>query len=126
MAATVYVTVLIRPIFKNELAGMEESRGSLEVRISELTRQSEELHSDNRRMAELLVTSEGENREVADVMERLTQERKDLLRQCQEHRQTGVQYVCIIVTIDQTVMYCMCRISVTLTKDLEKFSSQCN
>lgn len=68
---------------------MEESRGSLEVRISELTRQSEEIRSDNRRMAELLVTSEGESREVADMMERLTQERKDLLRQCQEHKQTG-------------------------------------
>ncbi len=69
---------------------MEEIRGSLEARIVELTRHSDELHSDNSRMAELLVTSEGETQEVANVMERLTQERKNLLRQCQEHKQAGI------------------------------------
>ncbi len=82
--------------FQSELAGMKEIRGSLEARVVELTRHSEELHSDNCRMAELLGTSEGETQEVANVMEKLTQERENLITQCQEHKQAGeaLYYYC--------------------------------
>ena len=45
--------------------------------------------SDNRRMAEMLSTSEGDTREVADMLERLSEERKDLQRQCRQLRDKG-------------------------------------
>lgn len=74
---------------QSKLTDLEEVRTALEARVSELTKHSEELHSDNQHMAELLASSEGETQKVANVIERLTQERKNLLRQCQEHKQAG-------------------------------------
>ncbi len=71
------------------MSGLTESRDAQEARIAELVRHSEELHSDNRRMAELLATSEGETQEVANVIERLTQEKKELLKQCQDLKKNG-------------------------------------
>lgn len=68
---------------------MRDSRSVLEARVSGLQRESDELHSDNRRMAEMLATSEGESREVADMIERLTEEKKALQRQCLEYREKG-------------------------------------
>ncbi len=57
--------------------------------MRQLERKREELFADNRRMAEMLATSEGESREVADMLERLAGERKQLQRQCQQLRENG-------------------------------------
>lgn len=66
-----------------------EDKQELEDRIRQLERGREELLSDNRRMAEMLATSEGDTKEVAEMLERLTEERKQLQRQCHQLRQSG-------------------------------------
>lgn len=51
--------------------------------------EKKELLSDNRRMAELLTASEGETQVASQIMERLTEERRSLQRQCQQLRDNG-------------------------------------
>ena len=60
---------------KSQLLALEKERG--------------ELLSDNQRMAEMLATSEGDSVQVTQVIERLTEERRSLLRQCQQLRDNG-------------------------------------
>ena len=77
---------------------VKDSRSVLESQVSELQRESDELHSDNRRMAEMLATSEGESREVADMIERLSEEKVALQRQCVEHREKGL-FIVVLITL---------------------------
>ena len=66
-----------------------EEKESLDTRVAQLEKERGELLRDNRRMAEMLATSEGDSREVADMLERLSQERRQLRRQCQQLRENG-------------------------------------
>lgn len=66
-----------------------EAKRAVQAEVRQLEQKREELFSDNRRMAEMLATSEGESREVADMLERLATERKQLQRQCQQLRENG-------------------------------------
>ncbi len=70
---------------------LTEARTSMMQEVQQLKQKKEELFSDNRRMAEMLAASEGESREVADMLERLARERKQLQRQCQQLRENGRQ-----------------------------------
>ena len=75
--------------FQAERDGIVEERVELDEQVKGLEGKREELLADNRRMAEMLVTSEGDTREVADMMERLADERKQLQRQCHQFRENG-------------------------------------
>lgn len=61
--------------FQSELDKMEREKG--------------ELLADNQRMAELLAVSEGDSHEASHVMEKLTEERRSLQRQCKQLRDNG-------------------------------------
>lgn len=75
--------------FQAERDGLMEEKESLDTRVAQLEKGKEELLRDNRRMAEMLATSEGDSQEVADMLERLSQERRQLRRQCQQLRENG-------------------------------------
>lgn len=72
-----------------ERDGLMEEKESLDTQVAQLEKGKEELLRDNRRMAEMLATSEGDSQEVADMLERLSQERRQLRRQCQQLRENG-------------------------------------
>ena len=72
-----------------EQARLTREKASIEQELDQLERKKEELFMDNRRMAEMLATSEGESREVADMLERLAGDKKQLQRQCQQLRESG-------------------------------------
>ena len=61
----------------------------MKSQLLELDKERGELLSDNQRMAEMLATSEGDSAQVTQVIERLTEERRSLLRQCQQLRDNG-------------------------------------
>ena len=46
----------------------------------------DELLADNRRMAEMLATSEGDSKEMASLLERLSEDRKKLQKECHDMR----------------------------------------
>ena len=54
-----------------------------------MKRVREELTTDNRRLAEIIVAMEGEAEEAAAMLESLTRERKELRRQCLQLRESG-------------------------------------
>ena len=56
---------------------------------TELCRVRDELTADNRRLAEMLATMEGDSEEAAGMLERLTKERRELKRQCVQLRKSG-------------------------------------
>ena len=68
---------------------MNGSMEKMKSKLLELEREKGELVSDNQRMAEMLATSEGDSVQVTQVIERLTEERRSLLRQCQQLRDNG-------------------------------------
>ena len=57
--------------------------------MAQLEKGRGELLGDNRRMAEMLATSEGESQEVADMLERLSQEKRQLQRQYLQLKENG-------------------------------------
>ena len=57
--------------------------------MAQLEKGRGELLGDNRHMAEMLATSEGESQEVADILERLSQEKRQLQRQYQQLKGNG-------------------------------------
>ena len=77
---------------ESERASLESERRSLEVHGEHLEKERDELMADNRKMAELLAAGEGESREVADMVERLAEDRKQLQRQCTQLRLKGIAY----------------------------------
>ena len=68
---------------------MNGSIEKLKSQLLELEKERGELLSDNQRMAGMLATSEGDSVQVTQVIERLTEERRSLLRQCQQLRDNG-------------------------------------
>lgn len=54
-----------------------------------LESEREELLRDNQRMANLLADSEGDRKEVANVLERLAEERRNFQRQCKQFKDKG-------------------------------------
>lgn len=67
---------------QEERAQLGSSVERLKSQLNQLESEKGELLTDNRRMAEMLSTSEGDSREFTQVLERLTEERKSLQRQC--------------------------------------------
>ena len=63
----------------------EEVRQGLKV----LQMERDELLEDNQRMASMLASSEGDRKEVANVLDRLAEERKNFQRQCKQFRDKG-------------------------------------
>ena len=61
----------------------EVSRGDLEQL------ESQELLEDNQRMAKLLADSEGDKKEVANLLERLSEERKNYQRKMKQFKEQG-------------------------------------
>lgn len=71
---------------------MTSSVEKLKSHLNQLESEKGELLTDNKRMAEMLSTSEGDSHEFTRVLERLTEERKSLLRQCQQLKENGTAY----------------------------------
>ena len=69
--------------------GLEEEKLDLGSRLAELGRVREEVTADNRRLAEIIVTMEGEGEEAAAMLESLRRERKELRRECVQLRERG-------------------------------------
>ena len=69
--------------------GLEEEKRDLASRLVELRRVREEVTADNRRLAEIIVTMEGEGEEAAAMLESLRRERKELRRECVQLRERG-------------------------------------
>ena len=68
---------------------MGSSVEKLKSLLNQLENEKGELLTDNKRMAEMLSTSEGDSQEFTQVLERLTEERKSLQRQCQQLKENG-------------------------------------
>ena len=68
---------------------MNSSIETMKSQLHHLENEKGELLADNQRMAEMLATSEGDTHEVTRVLERLTEERRCLQRQCQQLRDNG-------------------------------------
>ena len=62
---------------------------NVKSRLHQLEKENGELLSDNRRMAEMLSTAEGDTHDFSQVLERLTEERRSLQRQCQLMKENG-------------------------------------
>ena len=71
------------------MEGLVEEKESLSSQLAELRRAREELTADNRRLAEILVTTEAESGEAAAMLETLTRERKELRKQSLQLRESG-------------------------------------
>ena len=78
----------------------EEVREGLKVLESERG----ELLEDNQRMANLLADSAGDKKDVASVLERLADERRDFQQQCKQFKEKGElvasELKCIIFFVD--------------------------
>ena len=71
------------------MEGLVEEKESLSSQLVELRRAREELTTDNRRLAEILVTTEAESEEAAAMLENLTRERRELRKQSLQLRESG-------------------------------------
>lgn len=67
---------------------MEEKERAIS-QVTELQRTREELTTDNRRLAEIVMTMEGECEEAAAMLETLTSEKQELRKQCLQLRESG-------------------------------------
>ncbi|CAI8057880.1 Centrosomal protein of 135 kDa [Geodia barretti] len=70
--------------------GLEEEKQELASKLEEMRRVREEVTTDNRRLAEIVVVMEGEGEEAAAMLESLRRERKELRRECVQLRERGV------------------------------------
>lgn len=68
---------------------MAETHKEVRVGLKVLESERGELLEDNQRMANLLADSEGDRKEVANVLERLSEERKNFQRQCKQFKEKG-------------------------------------
>ena len=75
--------------FQEENAKLNGSVEKMKSQLLAVEGEKRELLTDNQRMAEMLATSEGDSAQVSEVIERLTEERRSLLRQCQQLRDNG-------------------------------------
>ena len=57
--------------------------------MQRLQEEKAELLADNQNMAKLLASTEGDRKEVGDLLERLSEERKNFQRQCQQFKERG-------------------------------------
>lgn len=69
--------------------GLVEEKESIASQVAELQKTREELLTDNRRLAEIVMTMEGESEEAAGMLETLTKERQELRKQCLQLRESG-------------------------------------
>ncbi|CAI8057878.1 Centrosomal protein of 135 kDa [Geodia barretti] len=67
--------------------GLEEEKQELASKLEEMRRVREEVTTDNRRLAEIVVVMEGEGEEAAAMLESLRRERKELRRECVQLRE---------------------------------------
>lgn len=65
----------------------------MEKDLQRIVSEKAELLEDNQRMAKLLANSEGDRKEVADLLERLSEERKKFQRQCELFKDQGESVV---------------------------------
>ena len=62
----------------------------LEEKLKQMEQAHTEVLADNRRMAEMLATTDGDSKEMAGLLERLSEDRKKLQRECSELRRRRV------------------------------------
>ena len=89
MCASSLSHVLGGPQAKAE--GLAEEKEGVTSQLKELQKTREELTTDNRRLAEIVMTMEGESEEAAAMLEMLTRERRALRTQCAQLRESGEQ-----------------------------------
>ena len=77
------------PTSQLKAADLREEREGFLPQLEELRKVREELMADNRRLAEMLVSTEGESEEAARVLENLTRERKELKSRCLQLQERG-------------------------------------
>ena len=68
---------------------MLAAQGEVEAMLCGVEREKMELLQDNHRMAQMLASSDGVKKDVAQVLERATSQRKDSLRQCKQFKDKG-------------------------------------
>lgn len=66
-----------------------ESGEELNNQLQRLQREKAELLEDNQHIAKLLANSEGDRKEVGDLLERLSEERRNFQRQCRQFKDKG-------------------------------------
>ena len=69
-----------------ELTGEKEHVAS---QLAEVRRVHQEVTTDNRKLAEIVMAMEGEGEEAAAMLETLRRERKELKRECAQFRERG-------------------------------------
>ena len=69
--------------------GLMEEKEEVLSELVEVKRVREEVTVDNRRLAEIVLTMEGEGEEAAAMLESLRRERKELRRECVQLRESG-------------------------------------
>ena len=66
--------------------------------LRQLEKEKSELLTDNQRMAEILSSSEGDSQKVTEILERLTEERRSLQRECQQLKENGIVELTLCLT----------------------------
>ena len=72
-----------------KIEGLVEEKQDLMAQLTEQRRVREEVTEDNRRLAEIVLTMEGEAEEAAAMLEGLRRERKEMRRECVQLRESG-------------------------------------
>ena len=72
-----------------KIEGLVEEKQDLTAQLTEERRVREEVTEDNRRLAEIVLTMEGEAEEAAAMLEGLRRERKEMRRECVQLRESG-------------------------------------
>lgn len=76
-------------ILQGEKSRAAQLQGEIKEELERIEAEKAELLQDNQCMAKLLASSEGDRKEVGDLLERLSEERKDFQRQCKQFRDKG-------------------------------------
>lgn len=74
---------------QNEKVRLLDARGEVEGVLCGVEGEKAELLQDNQRMAQVLAGSEGDRKDVAALLERVVDERKDFQRQCKHFKEKG-------------------------------------
>ena len=91
-----------------------EEKEAVVSQVTELQRTREELVTDNRRLAEIVMTVEGESEEAAAMLGTLTNERQELRKQCLQLRESGTTECQLHVGRVQLVLVLsVCRVGTT-------------
>lgn len=84
-------------IFQSERLRLLDARGEVEGVLCGVEGEKAELLHDNQCMAELLAGSEGDRKDIASLLDRVMDERKDFQRQCKRFKEKGDLAICVSV-----------------------------